>query len=541
MTRILESGHRPALGLAQWMIGPPLGSSPDGLDGRQGAFVSVAPDAMAGVTSWWASSWPIVVTAVAVLVAAMVVSVLFWRTRYAVAGRAEWLEITPPATYPADAAVALWRVLAGFLDRAPRRPWKPAPALAAEFHADPAGVRAGVWVAPPLRAEHMAAAIRRVLPGAQIRHTTPPVWYAPPSVLQLRPAGGRWAPLIDPAHRPSHASRDQPGDEPLRAVLDALADRQPGQQAAVQLVITPTGGPLPGLVAGLDRVDPAELCRNVTTFLLAGTAELLSFLVSELLDLFTGSSGSTNRRGSTGTVAGASRPATATGTRTGLMGKAADAKRTAGAHLHATLRVAVTTHPTNTSPALPGPRARRARLRLARDIAAGYDLVTTHATLHTRPARNAERLWCRAPGAGFNATLAELAALWHLPAQPHTYGLPAPSARNRAPARQLPRLPLPRTARRTGSSRPTNTGNSNDAPAPGDRRPGPDGGPTPPPSPPGRGAGSQPGFNQPTRPGRPIRATAPRPSSTSAPLANRDTSSPAPRAGRYRRYGGEPR
>lgn len=296
MTRILESGHRPALGLAQWMIGPPLGSSPDGLDGRQGAFVSVAPDAMAGVTSWWASSWPIVVTAVAVLVAAMVVSVLFWRTRYAVAGRAEWLEITPPATYPADAAVALWRVLAGFLDRAPRRPWKPAPALAAEFHADPAGVRAGVWVAPPLRAEHMAAAIRRVLPGAQIRHTTPPVWYAPPSVLQLRPAGGRWAPLIDPAHRPSHASRDQPGDEPLRAVLDALADRQPGQQAAVQLVITPTGGPLPGLVAGLDRVDPAELCRNVTTFLLAGTAELLSFLVSELLDLFTGSSGSTNRR-----------------------------------------------------------------------------------------------------------------------------------------------------------------------------------------------------------------------------------------------------
>lgn len=545
MTRILESGHPPTPRLSHWLTAPSEGSSAAGVNGYQRAYASVT-DAMAGLSAWWASSWPMVVIAVALLVVAMVVSVLFWRVRYAAAGSAVWLEITPPATYPADAGVALWRVLAGFLDRAPRRLWKPASALAAEFHADPAGVRAGVWIAPPLRAEHVAAAIRRVLPGAQIRETTPPIWYAPPSVLGLRPAGGGWAPLIDPAHRPSRTPSDQPGDEPLRAVLDALAARQPGQQAAVQLVITPTGGPLAGLTGALDRVDAAELCRNVATVLLVGLAELLSFLVSELLDLFTGSANSS--RTTTRTSGGASRSTTAASTRTGVAGKVADAKRAAGAHLHATLRVAVTTHPTTTSRAVPGPGARRARLRIARDIAGGFDLVVTHSALRARPERNPERLWCRAPGAGFNATLAELAALWHLPTQPHTYGLPAPSARYRAPARQLPRLPLPRTTQRGGAARPPSADGTHHAGGRQDQRPGNDTGPTTPlPPPPERGAGPQGrDSNRPTRPGRPSRPTALWPATTpqgrtNQPLGTRNTGSPAARVVRYRRYGGEPR
>ena len=365
--------------------------------------------------------------------------------RYHRAQRAVWVEITPPPAMPAEGALAMWRILAGCLRRA-RRGF-PAPVLAVEWFADPSGVRAGIWIPASIPAGQVGDALTRAWPGARATHTHPPVWHYTPTLLELTPTRGGWAPLTDPTHKPGPRGTS---DEPLRAVLDALAQRGPGEQASVQLVITeatglkawlartlPTTRPCRGLAGGAVR-----LLRAAAPALLGTLAGALAAAIIGLLDIL-GPGPFTTRKPTTTRPRTTSR--TGTGTPTDGFGhhpvdpglasdlRATEIKR-ATAHLHATLRVAVSTaRPELTA----GRRGRRgpggAGAGAAAAIAAGFDLATTRTPQRARRARSAEPVYLRTPGDGFPATLTELAALWHLPAQPLLYRIAAPTAADRAP------------------------------------------------------------------------------------------------------------
>ena len=389
------------------------------------------------------------------------------RRRYRTGERAVWLQVTPPAQLPAEAGSALWRLLSGVLRRSHggwSGWWAPPPRLALEWWADAAGVRPGVWVPETIRAATVADAIRRAWPGATVTETHPPVWYQPPpGRYDLAPTGSRWTPLLD-STRAGSARGTGPtaaSEEPLRAVLTALAERRPGEQACVQLVLTAHRGPLSGVGAVVAGGSPAtglaRLLRAVTPSLLGTLAGSIAFLVLGLLDLFTPgrstvSRGPISRGNARGvqTHSGSARADHVSDPVAAAASKAIDAKRAAGPHLHATLRVAVNTPTRAHTPA----RQRHGRIRAARpiaaglaaDIAAGFDLVTTAphsgSGLRARWHSYSEPFLLRTPGTGFMATVAELAALWHLPAEPARYRLPDPTAALRTPGMALPRATL---------------------------------------------------------------------------------------------------
>jgi hypothetical protein len=198
--------------------------------------------------------------------------------------------------------------------------------------------------------------------------------------------------------------------------------------------------------------------------LLGTLAGSLALVLLGVLDLFTpGRSSLTPGRGGRGGRATNPDPPGASDPAVVAAGKALDAKRAAGPHLGATLRIAATTPPTRTRTRGGGRRGHdggRARA-IAVDIAAGYDLITTATPLHGRWIHGGEPVMLRtpAPGGGFVATLPELAALWHLPGEPDRYQLPAAATTQRRPGLTLPRAgpthrgdtPAPR---HTGPSRP---------------------------------------------------------------------------------------
>jgi hypothetical protein len=265
------------------------------------------------------------------------------------------------------------------------------------------------------------------------------------AVAELAPPE-RWAPLTDPAPPPRAGTRagGEAAEERLRAVLAALAERAPGEAACTQLVIT-TGTPWHNTIR-----NPRGWCLRAATVLLTGGLAVLG----ELLHIF----GSPPTRHSTRPGTAPPRRTTATPATAGVdpaaaaAVKAREVKRASGPHLHATLRVAVHRHHTNpTNPTLRR-RDRRRRAALAgrvAEIAAGYDLATP--TLRARSLRRPEPVAIRQPGSGFAATLPELAALWHLPAEPTAHHMAAPRARTHRPTHNInqiphpPRTPLPTT------------------------------------------------------------------------------------------------
>ena len=181
-----------------------------------------------------------------------------------------------------------------------------------------------------------------------------------------------------------------------------------------------------------------------TLLLLAhGVALLVTLLGRELLELLTAPTAA-HTPGARGVRDG--RSPLRTGARPGGDAVAAahraarDTKRAGGPHLRVTLRLGLATRS-------PGPAGAAARRRRLRALVGGFDLVTT--PLHTRTRhRHPGRLLADRPlGAWFTATTTELAGLWHLPAEPGRYRLPAATARDRAP---IPDLLNPTPTRHRG-------------------------------------------------------------------------------------------
>lgn len=360
--------------------------------------------------------WPLTAVAVAMaLLVAALLAVVVRRSRRRAVGQARWVEIVPPATLPRDGALPLWQALTGMIHRRSR--WGVvSQRLSVEFIADDSGLRAGVWVPPAFSVDTIADAIRHAWHGSRVTvHDRPPSWVGLSCrAVEVLPRGGEWTPLINPGARPVWAASDS-GADGLRGVLATLARRGPGEVACVQLVVTAHSG-----IGGGHR----PLWHRVVRGLLRAARRVL-LVVLDLVQEFASSG---HRHPQPPRVqplhAVPDDPALA------ARARAVDGKRADGPHLRVTLRAGC---------GRPG-RGRVTRSQM-QAIADGFDLAVTETSVYTRPVRrSAVRLSQRRTGARFNATVEELAALWHLPAQPGTYGMTDSAARIRAPRRDMPRM-----------------------------------------------------------------------------------------------------
>jgi hypothetical protein len=431
---------------------------------------------VARASDWVINQWPVLVIAVGTV--AFIATVL---TATAAAARcshrmrdaeqAVWLDVVPPPGPLADgAALAVWRVLAGALARAPYRLIAGPPLLSAELYGDHGEVRAGIWVPPPINPAALADALRRAWPGSAItQNGTGPDWLTHPvTALTLSPTGGRagvWAPLIDPTTPATRAGTPaaDAAQEPLRAVLAALAARGRGEHAAVHLILNrhrphtsfrdrfrdhdTTTGALGGVLAVAGSALGA-----VAGWALRCAGRVLLGLLRCLLPGPTRpahSGGARGARAGSGMVTGLGTGVDAvTDPEHAAAVKARLVKRAHGPHLRVTMRVVVAAGPIRG-------RARHASTRrvLAARIAAGYDVTLTQPTaLRGRWAwlAVADRVATRTPArtGGFYATLPELATLWHLPADPVRWGMPAAPATQRPTGTRVPRLPHHPTSER---------------------------------------------------------------------------------------------
>lgn len=376
----------------------------------------------------------------------------------AVAG-ARWLEIVPPARMPIEGAEALPRTLVGVLSSA-RVGWV-RPRLALEVFTDGQVARLGVWVPGNLSPRAVAAAITRGLPGCRVNKTDPPLGVDDPRRAggrELRPDQGPWSVLVDPAPRRGVLrSASETGEETLRSVLTTVTSSP--VPACLQLVITTAnshrrvrGGPREWRSWGRPALYWA--CRA-----LMGALLVLIWLARELVTAFTESNQSrtgANSRSATGHIAsGGAAPARKVDPVLAARQREWEAKRAAGPLSHVTLRVATLAEARGHRPP--------AGSGLAREVAAGYALAMPRAQLIAAGAWRFERgVSDRRRGRGFYATLTEIGALWHLPAEPSRYNLPDAAARNRPGRPGVPRL------RTLPTAQPSDGHGTGTASAPGD-------------------------------------------------------------------------
>jgi hypothetical protein len=254
------------------------------------------------------------------------------------------------------------------------------------------------------------------------------------------------------------------GVEPLRAVFAAVTDfaARRGRGAGLQVVITGGGWPgssLPGLGLGGDgALAPmmeglGVLARDAARWAVRAAAVFLSEVVFGLVDALLpgpGSSPSRSRRTDPGAgrAGGSGRGGLARYAPTAHAGAAAWAgdgpggldpvmalgaraqvvKRAAGPHVQVSLRVVAC-----------GVTDRAAR-GLAWQVATGYALALPQAQLRpSRLRRCARVVGQRRTSRFFWATVEELAALWHVPANAAEFGLPEAPARTRPGGRAVPR------------------------------------------------------------------------------------------------------
>ncbi len=394
------------------------------------------------IQAWWPL---LVIAAVLALVAgAVLVRVVRLRRAREMAG-ARFFEITPPHRLPAEGAVPLWRLLAAKLAERSSRT-----RVALELWAGNADgrIRAGLWVPGGVPARVVARAVTQAWPGCGLAQTAPPeLPRGSVGATELVPREGPWAPLVDHQHRLERGPVAVE-DEPLRAVLDSLADiAAEGLFASVQVVVSPARG------TGR-RGRGAAGRRGLAGWIglaLRGIARGLLAIV----DLFLSPSSSSSSRASSQTAAELDPVVVA-------RQRAREAKQKAGPHLRATVRLVVA-----------GSRKSRPARRVSHDLAGVLAALATdeHVTARLRVRRAAGKVYSYEHGRGFIASTRELAALWHLPHEPGSHGLSHPEVPQRKADRALPRLddyrhrarPPQRPNRRTGRDHREGFGGERDA------------------------------------------------------------------------------
>lgn len=362
-----------------------------------------------------------------VAVAGLLGRVGWWRWTQARLGTGACLvTVAVPSSVDADGAAGLWANLTGLLRPTWRRLLLGQPHVCFEYAFDAHGLEVRIWVPGCVPTGMVTQAVEAAWPGARthIRPATdvPPLGCTASETRQLA-VGGRLR-LARPEALPLRT--DFPAD-PLRALLAAPGPLYDADRVVVQVLARPVTG--------------RRAARHTTTHQKAGVrlpATVLAAVATALFDLLTTRS--------------KPHPYLATSTRTGRPGQPAHQATLAdqardraivtkhtGPLYETTIRYATTAsgqqHPDAVRSAAVGQRLRGR----AHAIAAAFELFAGHnhyrRTRLSRVEQTINRRWLPR---GDLLSVAELAALAHLPTDDHVAGLERAAARAVAPPPVVP-------------------------------------------------------------------------------------------------------
>lgn len=340
---------------------------------------------------------------------------------------ARLLVVRPPAQVDPAGAEMLWRTLLGLHRPTLARLVFGQPHVAAELSGGPDGARLALWVpagVPPGLVEH---ALTAAWPGTRVDEHPP----APPVPTVPGAATGGLLRLAAPGHFPLRARHDL---DPARPLLAALAGLQAGETACVQVLARPASRRR----ARTARAAAAAL-RNP-----AGAGARWSAWAADLADLaLPGQPARGNRR--TPTTTGWVDPWLVDDLR-------AVKDKTAQPLWEVAIRYAV---------ASDDPHGRDRVRGIADSVASAFGVHTgrnrlTRRRLHLRSA--ASLLADRGLRRGFLLSVAELAAVAHLPHDQNLPGLEAATARRVPPLPRIPAAGKPLGDADTGTERPVAVG-----------------------------------------------------------------------------------
>ncbi|MEU6718652.1 hypothetical protein ABZ897_44920 [Nonomuraea sp. NPDC046802] len=179
---------------------------------------------------------PRIALALAVIwsMAAAVRYLLGWAHHADLTPQARLIEISSPPRSDPEGAVVLWRQFVGLLRPAWARLFTGQPHLVWEYHGSEAGVRIRLWVPGTIPPGVVEKAVQAAWPGATT--TTTPA--TPPFPETAEVAGGRLV-LAAPEHFPLTTDHDH---DPARSLLEAMSGLREGEHAVVQILARPTTG-----------------------------------------------------------------------------------------------------------------------------------------------------------------------------------------------------------------------------------------------------------------------------------------------------------
>jgi hypothetical protein len=159
---------------------------------------------------------------------------LGWAHHADMTPQAQLVEISSPPRSDPEGALVLWRQLVGLLRPAWARFFTGQPHLVWEYHGSDAGVRIRLWVPGTVPPGIVEKAIQAAWPGATT--STSPATSPLPEDVQV--AGGKLA-LAGPEHFPLTTDHDH---DPARSLLEAMSGLREGEHAVVQILARPTTG-----------------------------------------------------------------------------------------------------------------------------------------------------------------------------------------------------------------------------------------------------------------------------------------------------------
>lgn len=330
-------------------------------------------------------------TLLALGIAALVARRIGWRRG------GHWIEIAPPAHPNPRGGLACWQMLSPLLTGrhalGGRRP-----PVAFECVGDESGLAIGLWIAKTLSAQSVIAAIEAAWPGARATVT---------EARELAGArvGGGQARLAAPEWF-ALGGTDPGSDDPLRAVFAALVDGG-GGRASFQVLARPA----PGRRVARARAAALSLRRGDP---IGGNraSGVLSSLARFAAGRTAPSHSSTNDPLAQSDV------------------RVVTEKVNTAPHFEVAVRYGVEGEP--------GRIGRRVCRRRLRQLDAALGLFTGRNHLVGRVLlRAAAALRARRVHRGFLCSVAELAALAHLPEEPPAYGMRAAPARTVLPPRNV--------------------------------------------------------------------------------------------------------
>jgi hypothetical protein len=359
-----------------------------------------------------------------------------------------WLSITPPRSVDAGRWDRLWPTLHPLAAVAAGGRWRLIrPPLGFELYAAAGELTAGLWLPGWVPVDEAAGAVGRAWPGATVQRTAPPTVGGPGAAA----AGVRLVPdalhpdtgwLVNDLRSRAGSRRAGGADPDLSGVFASL--RQAGGPVLLQVLVRPATGRRLGqlAMAGRRPVKPRRRGGRTVAVLL-WLLNLAPRVLVAVVDFWTTKGVSSSSR--------STRPEPPDPTQRDAMAEAR-AKRSAGPHLLATIRVGAAS-------------GRRCDARqAARSVAYGYAETSRalHPTRLTRPAAVLAERWA-GRGDWLLVTTTELGVLAHLPPDPALYRFDT-AALHRTPPTGTPRAvperrtnTLPGWNRRDGWTRPPAT------------------------------------------------------------------------------------